>query len=135
LKINAGGKIFDVAYISRAPRREPSDVTTFLDKLDEVLTDLGNDLNNINATSTSMYLDLIGSHGFFTCNENTTSMATQSASLIDHFMVNDLSKRIDITQMPFRNLDHELMFGEAYHAKYLIPKTPLMKISKRTLNW
>jgi hypothetical protein len=43
--------------------------TTFLDKLDELLTDLGNDsilvgdcnfdLNNINATSTSMNLDLI----------------------------------------------------------------------------
>jgi hypothetical protein len=91
LKINAGGKIFDVAYISRAPKREPSDVTTYLDKLDEVFADLRNDLNNINAPSTSMYLDLIGSHGFFTCNKNTNSMATQSASLFDHFMVNDLA--------------------------------------------
>jgi hypothetical protein len=48
-------------------------------------------------------------------NENTTSMATQTASLIDHVMINDLSKRIDITHMPFRNLDHELMFVEVYH--------------------
>jgi hypothetical protein len=86
-------------------------VNTFLDKLDEFLTDLGNnsilvgafnfDLNDINATSTSMYLDLIGSHGFFICNENSISMATQSASVIDHVIVNDFSKRIDITHMPF----------------------------------
>jgi hypothetical protein len=106
------------------------------------LTDLGNDsilvgdfnfdLNNINATSTSMYLDLIESHGFFICNQNTASMATQSASLIDHGMVNDLSKRIDITHMPFRNLDldHKLMFIEVYNTQYLTAKTPLMYISK-----
>jgi hypothetical protein len=58
-------------------------------KLDEFLTDLGIvsilvgdfnfDMNNINATSTTMNLDLIGSHRFFICNGNTTSMATQSA--------------------------------------------------------
>jgi hypothetical protein len=52
---------------------------------------------------------------FFICNENTTSMATQSASLINHVMVNALSKRIDVTHMPFRNLDHELIFIEVYH--------------------
>jgi hypothetical protein len=57
-------------------------------------------------------------------------MATQSASLIDHVMVNDLSKRIDITHMPFRNLDHKPMFIEVYHTKYLTAKTPLTKISK-----
>jgi hypothetical protein len=77
---------FDVASIFRTPRREQQHVNTFLDKLDEFLTDLGNDtilvgdynfdLNNINATSTSIYLDLIRSHAFFICNENTTSMST-----------------------------------------------------------
>jgi hypothetical protein len=67
------GKIFDVECIYRAPKKEQQHVNTFLDKLDEFLTDLGNDsvlvvdfnfnLNNINATS--MYLNLIGSHVFF----------------------------------------------------------------------
>jgi hypothetical protein len=94
---------------------EQQHVNTFLDKQDEFLTDLGNDsilvgdfnfdLNDTNATSTSMYLDLIGPHGFFICNKNSTSMATQSASVIDHVMVNDFSNRIDITHMPFCNLD------------------------------
>jgi hypothetical protein len=84
-----------------APRKEQQHVNIFLDKLDEFSTDLGNDsilvgdfnfnLNNINASLTSMCLDLIGSHVFFICNENTTSMATQSASLIDHVMVNELN--------------------------------------------
>jgi hypothetical protein len=130
IEVKGKGKTFDVACIHRTPRREEPDVNTFLVKLDEFLTDLRNDsiligdfnFNLNTSNSTSMYLDLIGSLGFFTCNENMTSMATQSARLIDHVMVNDLSKRIDITHMPFRNLDHELMFVEVYHTKYLTAK-------------
>jgi hypothetical protein len=61
---------------------------------------------------------------------SVTFLATLSASLIDHVMVNDLRKRINITHMPFRNLDHELIFVEVYHTKNLTAKTPLMKISK-----
>jgi hypothetical protein len=136
IEVKGRGKTFDVACIHRTPRREQPDVNTFLVKLDEFLTDLKDDsilVGNFNfnlntSNSTSMYLDLIRSHSFFICNENTTSMATQSASLIGHVMVNYLSKRIDITHMPFRNLDHELLFVEVYHTKYLTAKTSLMKI-------
>jgi hypothetical protein len=81
IEVKCRFKSFVVACIYRAKK---GTTTNFLDKLDEFLTDLGNDsilvgdfyfdLNNINATSTSMYLDLIGSYA-------------QLANLIDHVMV------------------------------------------------